>query len=405
MPVQRTQSGLLAKLGNRLVQAHEKHKNDTTELSNFGDLPAGVEGVARLVECKFAQIAQGKQNAGQYMFYAAGIVVEPEFHEGLKVAGRRTQISEPFFDTPQSMGARKTFDDHLDHIYTHLRALGLSTADLDPDSLEETVAALKDMAPYFRFRTWKGKKQTTGPYKDQDPKVQHSWMGKCDFTEDVEPGEGVQDDSVANDTEESYSPPTPANGHVKVKAKGKAVTNGPAASLPPAVAKRTKAGPPPADLEFGDITSLVKKAKKGNEDARQELNDMAMAAGATEEEVLEAEDWDAVAALITAGKAAVDEPVEDETEEVDKDEEEGGGTQSEEGDEGDDEEESTLMPQVGQVVLYRPLDKKTGRPAKKPIDCEVVAVDGKGQTVTLKSLDDGKTLYKLVAWTSIEPQE
>lgn len=395
MPVQQAKSGLLAKLGNRLIQAHEKHKNDTTELSNFGDLPAGVEGIAQLVECKFTMIAPGKQNAGQYMFYAAGIVVEPEFHEGLKVAGRRTQISEPFFDTPQAMGKRKTFDDHLEHIYTHLRALGLSTADLDPESLEETLELLKDGQPYFRFRTWKGKKQTTGPYKDQDPKVQHSWMGKCDFAQDVQPGEGVQDDSVAGGTEEAYSPPTPANGHVKAKTKAVA------ASLPPAVARRAKAGPPPADLEFGDLTSLVKKANKGNVDARSELNDMALAAGATEEEVLEAANWEAVAALITAGKAAVDEPVEDETEEVEEEEEDDEEAVSA----GTEEEDDALRPQVDQVVLYRPLDKKTGRAAKKTIDCEVVAVDERKQTATLKSLDDGKTLYKLVAWTSIEPQE
>jgi hypothetical protein len=88
MPGQKGKSGFLAKHGDRMRKAFDAHKGDETEYSSFGDLPAGVEGVAQLVECRLTQVKEGKKNAGEWLFYAAGAVKQPAEFEGQRLFGR-----------------------------------------------------------------------------------------------------------------------------------------------------------------------------------------------------------------------------------------------------------------------------------------------------------------------------
>src|SRR5690349_21501065 len=135
MPKQTAKSDLFKKLGDKGKAAVREAQTVEVSYDNFGDLPPGINnGVARLVDCKFTQIAEGKQNAGEFMFYAAGVVVAPKEHEGIPVEGLRTQISEPLFDTPTR--SRKTVADHLKWIYNELGKLGLDVSTLDENNLE-----------------------------------------------------------------------------------------------------------------------------------------------------------------------------------------------------------------------------------------------------------------------------
>ena len=60
MPANTGQSGLMGKLGAQLNSAVTEHANDELTLSGFADLPPNVNGVAKLTECKFKQVADGK---------------------------------------------------------------------------------------------------------------------------------------------------------------------------------------------------------------------------------------------------------------------------------------------------------------------------------------------------------
>ncbi len=344
MPVQKSRSSLVAKLGERLKKGHEAHKNDDTEYSSFGDLPAGIEnGVAQLVDCKFTQIKEGKENAGQYMFYAAGVVKSPTEVNAdgqvIEVEGLRTQVSEPLFDTPTR--TRKTVEDHLGFVYNELRKLGVDTKQIGPDDLESVAAALKESQPHFKFRTWKGAMQTTGAYAGREPRTQHQWNGQCQWN-----GDGGGDSvDVVDDT----------------------------GAVEPDITETTTTFD-----EFGDLGSLVEAANAQDEEAATKLKEMALAAGVEEADVDAAGDWQEVADMITAAGAGAEETVEP---------------------------EGPADPEVGQVFSYKPLDPKTKKPVKKSVQVEVISVDDNKKTVGLKNLATPKVIYKGVKWDALEEAE
>jgi hypothetical protein len=346
MPMKTAKSGLIAKLGAAGRAAHEKHKNDETDFGSFNDLPEGIDGgVARLVECKFDTYKKGDLT-GQYFFYAAGVILHPKEFRGESLEGRRTSITEPLCPSPNR--TRKTVEEHLEWVYNELRKLGVNTAEMGFEDLEVTAAALKAEQPTFRFRTWKGEKQTTGPYKDMEPRVQQSWTGKCEWTGEAEPGEGVADSSPS------------ANGEASAEA---------------GEAGEAAAGGGEGFDEFGDIDSVVAKAKEDDPEAQIQLTKMAVDAGATEDQVNAAKKWDEVAELIRAGAG-------------------GAGGEAAAGEAGEaGEAEAEWAPEKGQVYGYKVRDPRTGNPLKdpkskkehKPIDVEVTSVNEANKTVTLKN--------------------
>lgn len=378
MPAMKTTSGLMQKLGNRLKTAHAKHANDETTFSGGGELPAGIEnGVAQLVECKFGTYEKG-DNQGEFYFYAAGIVVSPvAMPDGLKVAGLRTSIMEPLCDTPTR--SRATFDDHLAWIYNELRKLGVNTAELDPSNLEAVAEALKQAKPYFSFRTWKGQKATEGPYKDQEPRVQHQWNGLREFNEASGQSSGVEDNTL----------PEPESKPIPTTTKSPTTKQQPTKQKQPT--KQPEPEPQPEFNEFQDLDSLLEAAEGDDgEEAIAKLTEMAIAAGASEDEVTNSASWADVVEMIKNPRNA---PVENTVTEAEPEEEE-------------------WNPSVGDVYKYQPMDPKTKKPAvnpktKKPlkIEVEVTKVDPVKHLVDVKNLDDGKTKYTGVAWEALESAE
>lgn len=382
MAKQTGQSALLAKLGERGRKAHEQHKSDETTYSNMGELPGGIEGgIARLVDCKFDTYKKGN-NVGEFYFYAAAVVVSPQDFNGQRVAGLRTTIMEPLHDTPTRK--RATLADHIEWVYNELRKLGVDTSSISFEDLETVAAALKKSGPYIGFRTWKGDKQeivarggkywvgdksypteaaakAANPFAGKEPRVNHDWLGLRDYSDDGDAADAV-DDSSGDDE---------SNGHAPA-----------ATSAPPKRSPPKKAEPEPEPNDDGpDLDALVADADGGDEEAQVKLAEVAKAAGIAEHDVESAESWAALAEMIrTISDGGVDR-----------------GEQS-----ADEPQAADWEPMKEEVYLFRPLDPKTKRPAKKAIECEVIAVDKRGRTVGLKSLDDPKQQYKAVPWDSLE---
>lgn len=345
MPAQKGKSTLLAKLGDRLVQAHETHKVEETTYSEFGELPDGIEGgVAKLVDCLFDTIKPGKDNAGELFFRAAGVVVEPAEFKGMRVAGLRTSIMEALYDTPDRAG-RKTVDEHYAWILNELRKLGLDTTQVAAEDMESVVAAMKDANIYFRFRTWKGKPTAEYP----NPRTNHVWNG---IVQDyVEPAAG---DGVVDNTSRSPAPAPSANGSTH---------------------RQPAAQPEAEDI---DITTLGVQADAGDGDAQNRLEALAGEAGVDPAAVAAAQNWASVVGMIeeaqggneAAAAAGADEP--------------------------------QWVPQAGEVYKYTPSDPKNPKKAMKPVDVEVMEVDEAGQTVKLKNIATPKVTYPKVPWDKLE---
>jgi hypothetical protein len=419
--VMKGKSELLAKYGDRLRKAFDRHKNDETDLGNFRGLPEGIEGgVAQLVECKFDKVRAGKDNAGEWYFTARGVVKHPLTHNGRRVHSLQTSIIEPLYDTPTR--ARKTVDEHLAHILNQMRLLGADTAGMGIEDLEETAAALKEAAPHFQFRTWKGDKQTEGKYKDREPRVQEQWGALVEWNDE---DEGIGD-AVSGPAVEG-APVGPGGGRALASNGMASPSTGTTPKRPALMAENTTTAraprgkaeartaappPPPTDEnvaennkasggpEYGDLDSLAEAAGAGDEAAEDQLTNLALKAGLTQEFVEEADSWQTVVKAILKASGP-DEEGDSEGGDGDEgtDDEEDGGT--------DDGEEAVAAlppePKVKQAVRFRPPDKKAGgKPSRRAVECSITAVDKAKKQVDLKSLDDPTRVYKAVPWNAIE---
>jgi hypothetical protein len=383
---QNTSGGLFKKLGTALAKAHEAHKDEEVKYSNMGDLPPGINnGIAQLVECKFSQYEKGDQ-AGEYFFYAAGVVVSPTEHKGLRITGLRTSIMEPLCDTPTR--SRKTVDEHVGWIYNELRKLGCDTSSLTPDNLEEVAAMLKEAKPFFQFRTWAGQPSAEYP----DPRTNHTWNGVCEFTPSEDgTTSGVQDNGDDNEPAPESKPTkttaAPKATPTTAASKTTATTTKTATKPTAPVKKEPEPEPGPEFNEFQDLDSLGEAAQENGEDgAIDRLTEMALAAGMTQEDIDGAESWLAVVQFIKENPTTPEDSTEGEEE----------------------PEPEPEGPKVDDVYKYQPNDPKTKKPAinpktKKPliVECTVTRVAERKQTVDLLNLDDGKTVYKAVAWTAL----
>lgn len=362
MPPQKTTISLVKKLGKKLVEAHQAKAGEEYKASGGAELPDGISnGVARLTSCKFGVYEKGDL-AGEPFFMASGVVVDTPQNADLKwCVGLRTQVGpEPICDTPTK--SRKTVEDHLGWIYNLWRGLGVDTNSIQADkdgALEAVAEALQSAKPYFRFRTWKGQVQTTGPYAGKEPRVNHDWGQACEWA-DSDGGGQVEDDSAA-------APPPPPKPAAK--------------TAKPATKKAPEPEPEPASdySDADDVDSLLAIANDDSDpeaqaDAQQKLKDQAMALGHSEEACDGTDSWEALVDLIKGGAPSTD---------------------------GDDSEPWT--PKKEEVYLYAPIDPKTKKAGKK-IECEVVAVDAAKQTVDLKNTVNQKLTYKAIPWSKLEGQ-
>lgn len=346
MPAKQGKSGFMAKNGAKLGKAVAATKDNETKYSAGGSLPPFENGIAQLVECKLDQYKTGASK-GEYYFLAAGIMKLPKkTAEGIPIEGQRIQIMEPLCETPTK--SRKTFQDHVDWVLNEFRKLGVDTSSMadDGSDFEATCEALKSEMPHFRCRAWKGAPATEGKYKGKEPLTNYVFEGAVDFTEGDE--ESPVDDATGGD-------------------------DAPADEAP---------ADEPADetAEEVDLDALAKLADKNDDPAQVKLSEIAREKGLDPEDAA----YKTWKLLVAAIKAVEDAPADEEG-----------------GDEGGDEPAEEYIPTKDDVVFFKPTDPKTKKPVKKAIECSVTAVNVKAQTVALKNLDDGKTVYKDIKWDAL----
>lgn len=394
MPTQKVKSGLMAKYGKKLDAAVREHAGDETEYG-FVRLPPGIiNGVARLSRCYFDVVGKGKQNAGEYYFRAEGVVIEPEYvlYKGqqVKVAGLQTSIFEMCCDTTNRSKEVTTQEEHIDNILNEFRKLGGPefTEGATGADLEDLAAQLEEDQPYFRFSTSEGQKSERYP----EPKIFENWHGANGLEDYQEPdrASGAVEDEIEEGDGEA-----PARGaKAPASSNGRGKTPGRAAAAP-----RVKTGKPAEaeeeeeteeeeqeeeaggeggeeEDEGTDLTALAEEADGGDRKAQAELTRLAHEAGITKKEVQGADDWASVAAEIESRQEAGGE-------------EEGEGEEGEEEETGEDE---PVVPEAEEVWTYKPLDQKTKKRVKRGTDYEVVTVNTKKKTVTLRSLTDNEML-------------
>jgi hypothetical protein len=414
MPAQTQKSSLFTKFAKEGAAAHAKVKDTRVTSTGGGDLPGGIEGgVARLVSITFGDFKEGTGLAGKPYFMAAGVVVHPAEHQGVGIRGLQTRIGpEPICETPTR--TRKTLAEHWNWVLDRLAELGLKKDQIRFETVEQVCAALVKKGPYFRFRTWKPRKQailqgkdgqyrlyrvddhgvTVGgavggpwkteqaakaanPYVDSEPRTNHEWGGACTWNPagaavaggngQLEPP-GVEDATGggrSTTAEEEPTADTSGDTFDEFTSGGEEGGGGPA---------MVTTGENGVDWSTEtDLDKILEGAAAEEEGARSRLSELALEAGAEQDAVDAAESWNDVVDMIRAGQAG--EP-----------------------DEGSEEETpSATIPTKGDVYLYTPIDPKTKKPAvnsktKKPatVEVEVLSVDKKTSTVTLKNLVTGK---------------
>lgn len=408
MAMQISKSTLFQKLGEKLAQAHEEHKFDAPDTGNM-ELPAGIQnGIAQLEVCEFKVIPAGKKNAGKDYFYMVGTVKLPLEHDGVPVFGLRTFVMENLFDTPDH-SSRKTVSDHLGFIYQHyLLPFGVDVANLDVRDLEATCAQLAEAKPHFRFRTWKGQKQSkevliaqgmsparAEELSKREPMTNHSWGGMVDYVDPDQYQMGA-DGNVGNVPQpkptQAQVPPSnpqrlpgapgsrlPAAASTQQTPAAKITANGQGASqrqtVPTQVPLSSQENPA-ADID-GALSELADAANQGDDEAAIKLAEIAESVGVSKIDITGASDWMEVVGMIELGQASSQSV----TEEV----------------------PAPVLPQKGEVWAYHPIDFKSKQPSAKAVKVEVVSVDEAKETCTLKNLENPKVNYKSIPLTSLLP--
>lgn len=281
----------MLKKGGR--EAFDAHKANETNYGKGGNLPPGITGgVAELVDCRFGQYKKGVDQ-GENFFIAAGVVKEPLTHNGIRIEGLHTQIIEPLCDTPRL--TRKTLNEHFKWVVNELQKLSADTSELNLEDLEGVAQALAEGGIHFRFHTWIGDKQTSGPYKDLEPRTREEWDGACEY-EESEESEGVVDNTPDVEEEED---------------------------------------------EQSSLLGLAELADNGDEAAQLGLTKHAESVGLDPDEY---ETWAELAEAISPDTTGEDEEAEEEDDEESEDEEE--------------EEEEEHVPEKSEVYWYKPPKKK-----------------------------------------------
>lgn len=401
---------LLGNLGDKLKKALKSHKDEETVSEDFSGLPAGIEGVARIVEdgLKIGQYKTGPLK-GKAFFMGMASVVVPKFFTNedgvkMKVKGRFTQIGpEPLCDTLDRKGekARRTIDDHVDWILKQLRTIGVDTSEIDDeDSLQEVLNELNEDKPHITFRTWKGKATKEFP----NPRVNHQWTGLYDS------------DDIEEDEDEDTEDETPMSSKSSIKkGKGKPKTETKGGKKPPKPPKKVVVKDDDDEDEddeeaFDDgavnLDELAEEADGGDKDAAKTLNKLAADKGVKRVRGMTFAD------LVSKikGEDIDEEDDDDDKDDSDDDAEDGDDDDSEkdsddedEDEDDEDDEEEYPDPQVDEVYGYLPQgkDPKTKKPFKKPIQVVVMKVRTKDKTVDLMD-NKTKVKYPKVPWLDLQ---
>lgn len=372
MPPQKQTNSLFGVLGQRMQKAHEAHKNDET---NYGiiNLPPGITGgVAQLKMAKWGKHPVGHTYQNQPYVTLQGIAVSPEEFKEVKVRGMRVSKTISLCDQPDRKRGTPPvaikFEDNYAALLNELRKFQVNTSELGPDDIEAVLTALQEQQPFYRFSTRAYTPGATPGNPKPDEMTIVQFDGLCDAPEDgeaIDPGAGTDDGTGVD-----------------------ASTNGQATDT-------TTDATPGADAD-GGLTELAELADGGDEEAMEKLRQIAIDNGIEEgpeanapaDTINGATSWAALVDMIVSAQDGSGATPDDSA-----------------------TPEAPAEPSKGDTCKYTVRDAK-GQPVKNPrtkkpnvIDAEVVSVDKRTKTVTLKNLVDGKTMFKGVKWDQMEPND
>lgn len=449
MPPSVRQSSLFGKYKDRAKAIFDAEKEKPFVPSRFADLPPGINnGIARVERVQLMRIKEGKQNAGELMFFARAINVLPTEFKGLPIEGLSTSITEPLFDTPSK--SRKTFDEHWSYVVNILKMLDPNVADQDFDEIDEINAYLEEIGnqqPYIRYRTYEMPRQdivekdgyffvgnlryrteeeakVAHPFAGREPQTFHEWQGPV--PEGWVPPQREKSTSYDSSGDRDDSPPEPrkptprqvappsssANEAKPAAPKGgekpapkaapKAAPQPEKPAAKPAVAApKAKAPPKPAPppepepegaMSAEELEGLAQMAEEQDEDAVTKLAELAAQAGYTADQIRKAKNWSEVVSMIQSPVGA-------------------GQGENQAGDSGEtlpfspeaDTGEGGGFPfAVGEVYGYRPLDRQTRKPGKAVVPCEITGVNEENGTVDLRNTRNPRLTYSAVSVDVLE---
>lgn len=369
MAVTKTQSPLMRRLGKRLDDAVRNAAGKAPVVGNQ-PLPPGItDGIARLDDIEFKQVAPGKANAGEFYCRMVATVVEPEFIETpngskVQVAGRKTSLLIMLCDTKNKKGEVTTLNENIETLEAHMKLMGVPAEHFDGggEALESAAQMLREAKPYIIFSTSSGKPSKEYP----TPRTFENWYGS----------QGIPDD---------YQPPQEAGGAVHDD------TGGGDAGVDPSNADGAYDQPddqtddqPDLDAlaEAADRTKVVKgkQVDDGDQEAKDQLEALAAQYGVGDE-AANANSWAEVVELIR------------------------GAMEAQSGDDQPDNEPPADEPVVwtkGDVAVYAAPDPKNAKKKLKPSQHEVTSANKLKRVADLKALAGGK-VYKAVSWDELEP--
>lgn len=186
MPPVKNTGSITAKLKklSGVADAVEEHKNDETKVSNSGNLPKDVTGVAKLVMAKIDEHKDGTHK-GKLFLLLQGVVVEPKKYEGI-----RTSKMHRLYDYNNT-----TVADSVGKILNEFRKLGVDTSSMTVDDIEATLAVLEEEKPFFKFNTWSPEPEKGKP-APENPMVFTNYNGLAIGYEGTESPSGMVEDNT-----------------------------------------------------------------------------------------------------------------------------------------------------------------------------------------------------------------
>lgn len=328
----------------------EETRTKAPEPPRGGSLPPGINGgIAKLTKLDFDPIKKG-DNEGDPRFYMHGVCVSPKTvkHNGATVTVEGALVQPQMItlgDTKDWEGNPVPFEENWAEAENRMKLIGIPTEDFDDETIEQEILDfVEENDIYFRFRTWlwenDDKTKSRVKLVIEGPALDYEEGDEEEEVEEVEEEEEVE--------KEEEKPKTKKGGK---KSKKEEVEE--------------------EEEEEVNYKVLGRKAKKGDEKAQDKLEELAEEAGIDHESY---EDWAELA-------KAIEEGVPDEEPE-----------EEEEGEE--EEEDGEIEPEVDDIYGYKPPR------AKKDHECEVVTVNKRKKTCTLKSLESDKQ-FKNVPWDKL----
>lgn len=355
-------AALAKKVGARLIQANEEHKDDPVDLGNQ-PLPAGIrDGAAQLNKAYFSTKKEGTHK-GEFFFRASAVCKAPTMHDGKRVAGRTTSVMVNLHDEP-AVGQRdaRSFNDNWGVFLNYMKMFGITPIAEKNDFLkilqyyEAVFKQLEKDKPIIAFSTREYTAKPTALKPNPKPTVIENWHGLSDWKETGDP--------VAD----GMSPPTdvaaPSSNGV-----GTEMTAAPFEE-PPQAHHEEPASEQSLEDELTVLVDTVNGDPKNETDdgkaARIRLEELAVAAGATADQVQNAPDWETVAGMAMGNLPEAEAP--------------------------------PVTPSTGEKYNFRkrdskgePLADKQGKPFD-PFEIELLTVDVTTGTCTAKTTKDGKPM-------------